>query len=197
MYVVLSQIKGWDNRLVEEETSITSMSYLLFGVILLVVTLQVFSWLQFIYLKRKIKHQFSEPPDKKNEPAGLPVAYILKLQQECNTGDIDLLAIWVYDVQFNMFSSLHNNALSADGMSYETGLSLIHPDDKDAYINDIRLLSSGSIEKTTEFLRFYHNGKYEAYLFNAVALKSVLTGHVEKIIGTEENVDNRFIRLYK
>lgn len=41
MYVLLSQIKGWDNSLIEEKMSTPLVSYILSGVILLVVLIRV------------------------------------------------------------------------------------------------------------------------------------------------------------
>lgn len=51
LYVLLSLGKGGDNTFVEGRMSTPLVCYILSGVILLVVLLRVFSWLQYLQLK--------------------------------------------------------------------------------------------------------------------------------------------------
>jgi hypothetical protein len=76
MYVLLSQIKGWDNCLIEEKMSTPLVSYILSGVILLVVLIRVISWLQYLHLKRKALKRFSEHKKNRVWRAELPVVII-------------------------------------------------------------------------------------------------------------------------
>ena len=55
LYVLLSLGKGGDNTFVEGRMSTPLVCYILSGVILLVVLLRVFSWLQYLQLKRKAR----------------------------------------------------------------------------------------------------------------------------------------------
>lgn len=190
MCLLLFQIKGWNNSFVEERLSTPMVSCILFGVILFVVLMRVFSWLQYLYLEHEVKKRIFEYEMTETE-TDLPALCIFGLKLGHTTDEMNRLAVWVYDVQLNMFDSLYNNALSKGGMSYEAGLSMIHPDDREVFVNDMHWLSSGLIERMTELLRFYRNGKYELYRFNAVALRSVVTGEVDKIIGTEECICNQ------
>lgn len=188
LYVVLSHCKGWDNNYADEKMSTPLVSYILFGVILFMVFMRILSWFQFIYLKRKAKKRIWNNWNKINRPVDLPALHILKSRFGYNADEYKQLAFWVYDVELHTFTSFYNNALPAGKISYETCLIFIHPDDREIYKKDLHLLSSGLMESMTEFLRFHHNGVYVMYRFNAIALKSILTGKVDKIIGTEENV---------
>lgn len=188
LYVLLSHSKGWDNNYAGERMSTPLVSYILFGVILFIVFMRILSWLQFIYLKRKAKKRIWVNWNKVDRPVELPTLYILESKLGYNANKKKQLAFWVYDVELNTFTSLYNNALPAGKISFETCLIFIHPDDREIYKKDLHLLSSGLIESMTEFLRFHHNGVYVTYRFSAIALKSVLTGKVDKIIGTEENM---------
>lgn len=188
LYVQLSINRAWDNYFSEERMSTPLVSYILLGVILFVMFIKVLFWLQFLYLRHQLKKHSMMNRNKVKELTDLPALYVLKSKQNYNADEKKRLTFWVYDIESNMFTSLYNNALPADNMSYESCLIFIHPDDRETYKNDIHLLSSGLIESMTEFLRFYHHGVYETHRFNAIALKSVLTGKVHKIIGTEENV---------
>lgn len=76
MYVLLSQIKGWDNCLIEEKMSTPLVSYILSGVILLVVLIRVISWLQYLHLKHKALKRFSEHKKNRVWRAELPVVII-------------------------------------------------------------------------------------------------------------------------
>lgn len=188
MYLLLSLIKDGDSSYVEERMSTPLVSYILLGVISLVVLMRVISWLQILHFKHKVKKLIFEKQKNREERTRLPTLLNHELKSEYSTEEVHRLAVWIYDIQLNLFISLHNNAFSKDGMSYETGLELIHPDDREIYENDLHMLSSGLIERMTELLRFYNNGEYEVYRFNAVAIRSVSTGKVDKIIGTEEKL---------
>ena len=194
LYVLLFQVKGWDNSIGEESMSTPLVRSILLGVILLVVLLRVISRLHDRYLMQKNqKYILDEKIVKKDDE--LPALCIFGLRIGCNAEEMSRTAVWIYDVQLNSFDSLYNNALSKGGMSYEEGLSLVHPDDRNVYEENLSDLTCGAIERITVLVRFYHNGKYELYRINAVALKSHLTGEVDKIIGTEENLSREIGKI--
>ena len=76
LYVLFSHIKGSDSCLIEEKMSTPLVSYILSGVILLVVLIRVISWLQYLHLKRKALKRFSEHKKNRVWRAELPVVII-------------------------------------------------------------------------------------------------------------------------
>ena len=68
LYVLLSLGKGGDNTFVKGRMSTPLVCYILSGVILLVVLLRVFSWLQYLQLKRKARKRIFKNKTVKSLP---------------------------------------------------------------------------------------------------------------------------------
>ena len=68
LYVLLSLGKCVDNTFVEGRMSTPLVSYILLGIILLVVLLRVLSWLQFLQLKRKARKRIFKNKTVKSLP---------------------------------------------------------------------------------------------------------------------------------
>lgn len=100
------------------------------------------------------------------------------------------MSAWGYDVEKRLFVSLHNKTVSESGLTYDQGLSILHPEDKGKYETFMAKLSSGSVEKLNEIFRFKRSDKYGWFETYAIALKSDKTGKVSQIIGTEKNITN-------
>lgn len=98
------------------------------------------------------------------------------------------MSAWIYDVQRKWFSSLYKQTVSDDGMTLQTGASMLHPDDLEKYYRFMEELSSGCVEKKREIFRFMRGGAYGFYETYSIAIRSERTGQVVQIIGTEKNI---------
>ncbi len=76
LYVLLFLIKGWDNSFVGERMSTPLVSYILLGVILLVVSMRVLTWLQFRHLRRQAEKRIFEKKKIKDKTTRLPAKRI-------------------------------------------------------------------------------------------------------------------------
>lgn len=102
--------------------------------------------------------------------------------------DAGSLSAWLYDVAQRTFSSLYGGTVSGTGLTFEEGLTILHPDDKQKYCVFIEDLVSGRFEKRKEIFRFLRNGEFGWFETHASALRSIETGEVVQIVGTEKNI---------
>lgn len=98
------------------------------------------------------------------------------------------LSAWLYDVKEKNFVSLYRETIAEQGMSYEEGLALLHPEDHGKYKVLLDDLVSGKYEKKTEIFRFYRNGKYSWYETHAMGFRDANTNEICQIVGTEKNI---------
>lgn len=98
------------------------------------------------------------------------------------------MSAWIYDVGRKWFSSLYKQTVADNGMTLETGASMLHPDDLEKYYRFMEELSSGHVEKKQEIFRFMRGGEYGFYETYSIAIRSEQTGEVVHIIGTEKNI---------
>lgn len=192
LYVLLSHFKGWDNNFVMEvKMSNPIVSNILFVVILFVILMRLICQFEILYLKHKRNKRIFTKRKNRKTPAEMPTLHSFLFNEEKHLEENNKLILWVYDISSHRFTTLSNNGFLGNNMTYETGLLLIHPDDRVVYVHDLHLLISGRKGRITELLRFYYNGQYEMFLYNAIAMRSDNTGKVDKIIGTEEYI-NRY-----
>lgn len=197
LYVLLFHFKGWDNNFVMEvKMSNPIVSHILFIVILFVILMRLISLLEFLYLKHRASKRIFTKGKNRQTPVEVPALPFLPLNEEKYVDENNQMIIWVYDISSHRFKALFNNGFLGNNVTYETGLLLIHPDDRMAYIHDLHLLTSGKKERITERLRFYYRGKYEMFRYKAIAMRSDATGKIDKIIGTEEYVSRHADNLH-
>lgn len=102
--------------------------------------------------------------------------------------DAGSMSAWGYEVEKRMFMSLYKQTVSEEGLSYEQGLEILHPEDRNHYETFMAKLASGEEENLREIFRFKRGAKYEWFETYAIAIRSDKTGKVSQVIGTERNI---------
>lgn len=121
-----------------------------------------------------------------------------KIRKEISIAlDAGKLSAWIYDVETRYFNSLYNNTVAGQGLSYEEGFKLLHPDDREKYQTFMNALSSGEKENLKEIFRFNRGNGFQWYETYAIAIKSPQTPKIYQVIGTERNITNEVETEYK
>lgn len=114
-----------------------------------------------------------------------------KIRKELSIAlDAGKLSAWIYDVDTRYFNSLYNKTVAEQGLSYEEGYELLHPEDKEKYQIFMDALATGKKENLKETFRFNRGNGFQWFETYATAIKSPETQKVHLIIGTERNITN-------
>jgi PAS domain S-box-containing protein len=120
---------------------------------------------------------------------------IAKIQQELKLSmDATSLSSWDYDVEKKEMTSLYNNVLDEDTTSLEALLSIIHPDDRQRYMQMVNELCLGNKKKDNGVYRYNYKGKTGWIETYAIALKSEETGKVTNLIGTAKEITEELLQ---
>lgn len=121
-----------------------------------------------------------------------------KIRKELSIAlDAGRLSAWIYDVNTRYFNTLYNKTVAEQGLSFEDGYKMLHPDDRKKYQVFMDALSYGEKDNLKEIFRFNRGNGFQWYETYAIAIKSPQTQKVYQVIGTEKNITTEIETEFK
>lgn len=101
------------------------------------------------------------------------------------------VSAWTYNVKKKWFTTLHRQTIARTGISFDQFAALIHPENREEFMNLFALMESGQLERGEQKLRFIWGGRYEWYESYLIAIKERHSNEVIEIIGTQRNITEK------
>lgn len=106
------------------------------------------------------------------------------------------MAVWIYDIEDETFSSLEGNALAGTRLTMAQNLSLLHPDDAVSFISRFQSIIEEHIPKLILKLRYRDesvDGGYRHYESSIIPIRDE-SGKITHLTGTQKDVTNDYFQ---
>ncbi|MBP8777534.1 MAG: transporter substrate-binding domain-containing protein [Bacteroidaceae bacterium] len=98
------------------------------------------------------------------------------------------LAIWMYNITKDRFSSLHGRNLFWEGCSFDEYKKIFHPDDIPTLEHNLLDLKNAKVEKTFEVFRCIHQNSNQILYIEQTIIAVKEEGVITHLIGTHKDV---------
>ncbi|MDD6210836.1 MAG: PAS domain S-box protein [Bacteroidales bacterium] len=106
------------------------------------------------------------------------------------------MAVWIYDIGEEAFSSLEGNALAGERLTMEQNLSLLHPDDAVSFLSRFQSVIEEHVPKLNLKLRYRDEsveGGYRHYESSIIPIRNEW-GKITHLTGTQKDVTNDYFQ---
>lgn len=107
------------------------------------------------------------------------------LQLTLRAGEV---SAWIYDIDKQIFRSLHGTTCAGSGIIFDEFMQKTHPEDAPLFRDSIKRLSSGLAQTDALIIRYPNNeGGYNAYESEMIVEKNT-KGQIKFIIGSQKDI---------